>query len=200
MDNYYAGIGSRETPVKVLWVMYYLARFLADKNWILRSGGASGADTAFERGVLSQEHGDLDIFLPWDGFNGRKVNTYVKESDVPVVRTYLVPEYNEMMARQYHPSFRSLSSSARKLMSRNSYQILGSELKLPSKVVFCYTGDGKASGGTGQAIRIARDYNIPVINLHNMSALQRYFEEQERNGTFLTGSYSNILQQVNNAK
>ena len=35
----------------------------------------------------------------------------------------------------------------------------------PSNFVVCYTPDGKASGGTGQAIRIAEYYNIPIYNL-----------------------------------
>jgi hypothetical protein len=33
--------------------------------------------------------------------------------------------------------------------------------------VVCWTSDGKASGGTGQAIRIAKYYEIPTYNLNN---------------------------------
>lgn len=199
MDNYYTGIGSRKTPVNILWQMYFLARMLADSGWILRSGGAPGADTAFERGVQSQEHGDMDIFLPWDGFNGRKEEVIHRflDSTESVTRIYTVPPYNDSLVRLYHSGFRMLSDPERKLMSRNSYQVLGGDLKTPSQVVFCYTMDGKASGGTGQAIRIARDNKIPVINLHNPNALQKYMEEHTE--IFSTGSYSKLLQQVNNA-
>lgn len=32
-------------------------------------------------------------------------------------------------------------------------------------LIICWTADGGASGGTGQAMKIARHYNIPVFNL-----------------------------------
>lgn len=47
----YAGVGSRETPPQVLAVMRSAARVLASRGWILRSGGALGADSAFEAGA-----------------------------------------------------------------------------------------------------------------------------------------------------
>lgn len=50
-------------------------------------------------------------------------------------------------------------------MRRNGCQVLGLELDKPSNMVICYTPDGLPSGGTGQAIRIAESYRIPVINL-----------------------------------
>lgn len=50
-------------------------------------------------------------------------------------------------------------------MSRNSYQVLEKDLNTPVEFVLCWTKDGKASGGTGQAMRIAKDKNIPIFNL-----------------------------------
>ena len=53
----YAGIGSRETPPKVLDLMTRLAQTLARDGWHLHSGGAHGADTAFADGTpLHQRH------------------------------------------------------------------------------------------------------------------------------------------------
>jgi predicted Rossmann fold nucleotide-binding protein DprA/Smf involved in DNA uptake len=48
---YYAGIGARSTPPQILSVMTRLASKLEGMGYTLRSGGAAGADTAFERGV-----------------------------------------------------------------------------------------------------------------------------------------------------
>ncbi len=49
------------------------------------------------------------------------------------------------------------------LQARNCYQILGEDLKTPSLFVVCWhTG----SGGTTQAVRLARKHNIPVFNLY----------------------------------
>jgi len=37
-------------------------------GYTLRSGGANGADTAFEEGCCRKE-----LYLPWPGFNGRRI-------------------------------------------------------------------------------------------------------------------------------
>ena len=44
----YAGIGARTTPASVLADMTVMAGWLARTGWTLSSGGASGADSAFE--------------------------------------------------------------------------------------------------------------------------------------------------------
>jgi hypothetical protein len=61
----YAGIGSRQTPDHVLAAITAVAKVLAERGYILRSGGAEGADTAFEKGAGKA----TEIFLPWRGFN-----------------------------------------------------------------------------------------------------------------------------------
>ena len=63
----YAGIGSRKTPVHILSKMRRVAERLEVRGYTLRSGGADGADTAFEEGCKRKE-----IFLPQPGFNGRE--------------------------------------------------------------------------------------------------------------------------------
>ena len=67
----------------------------------------------------------------------------------------------------YHPNPEALSVGARKLMARNYCQLFGASPESePSGFVVCYTSDELASGGTGQAIRMASDANIPVFNAH----------------------------------
>ena len=68
---YFAGIGSRQTPQSVQDLMVGIGRYLADRSWILRSGGAVGADMAFESGC-DEVHGRKEIFLPWKGYNSNK--------------------------------------------------------------------------------------------------------------------------------
>jgi hypothetical protein len=43
----YAGIGARHTPPDVLALMHRIAGALAQRCWVLRTGGAPGADQAF---------------------------------------------------------------------------------------------------------------------------------------------------------
>ena len=102
-----------------------------------------------------------DIYLPWKGFNENDSSLYE-----------ITPDAFEM-ASKYHPNWHALSKAGKLLMSRNCYQVLGEDLKTPVEFIVCYTSDGKASGGTGQALRIAKDLNIPVFNLHDKNAEQK---------------------------
>jgi hypothetical protein len=157
--KYYAGIGSRETPDDIQTFMCLSARVLEKKGLILRSGGADGADKAFEDGVTSQDM--KEIYLPWVGFNntpGIFMGSMMKEA--------------EKIAREYHPNWSRCSFGAKQLLTRNTFQVLGKDLKTPSDFIICWTKDGKASGGTGQALRIAKDYDIPIFNLHNKDTLK----------------------------
>ena len=47
---YYAGVGSRETPLHICELMTQIAKKLSSLGWVCRSGGAEGADLAFMRG------------------------------------------------------------------------------------------------------------------------------------------------------
>jgi len=48
MSVFYTGIGSRETPRHICIYMSKVAKILDKRGYILRSGGAQGADKAFQ--------------------------------------------------------------------------------------------------------------------------------------------------------
>lgn len=168
--KYYAGIGSRETPKDIGLIMVEIAKVMAKKGYVLRSGGANGADTAFEMGC-DQANGAKEIYVPWDGFNGIYDGISATGKEVEA----------EQIASQFHPAWHRCSQGARKMHSRNVYQILGKDLNTPSHGVFCWTPYGTVSGGTGQAIRIANHYNITVRNLGNAEDLAEILEWLEEN-------------------
>lgn len=153
MSKYYAGIGSRETPKDICDLMTKLATKLANTGWILRSGGAKGADQAFERGVSSRF--EKEIFYANDA----------------------TPEALEL-AEKYHPKWAACSDYTRRLHARNGLILLGRDLDFPVSFICCWTPDGKVTGGTGQSLRIAADpeYNIPVHNLAIPDHLERVKE------------------------
>jgi hypothetical protein len=153
--NYYTGIGSRKTPEIVLVAMYLLSYRLANLDWTLRTGGADGADYAFERGCLDAK-GDIELYLPWVGFNGAK-------SDMPLPNKAAYE-----MAAAIHPAWHHCSRGARALHARNAYQVLGENLDLASRFVVCYTKDGELVGGTRTALVIAQEAGIPIINFGEM--------------------------------
>lgn len=158
----YAGIGSRKTPQDILVLMYKAASALTHQGYILRSGGASGADSAFERGAWLANPRSFEIFVPWRNFNGRD-----SWNRGDIVYKCNVPQCIAAMelAEKYHPNWAACSSAARRFHARNMFQILGRSLNDPVKFVICWTPDGKRSGGTGQALRVAEDKGIPIYDL-----------------------------------
>lgn len=162
LENTYTGVGSREVPPDVYRFMYDLGYALARAGWRLRSGGAPGADTAFEEGARAAQ-GEMDIYLPWKGFNDNPSTLY------GVCAKALA------LAKTVHPAWDDLSSAARKLHSRNCYQVLGRTLDEPAVMVICWTDDGctseakrrRGTGGTGTAIVLADRHDVPVFNLKN---------------------------------
>jgi hypothetical protein len=71
------------------------------------------------------------------------------------------------MAKQFHPAWNRCSPGARKLHARNCFQVMGRDLNSPVDFIICWTRGGLGGGGTGQALRIAKHYNIPVFDLGN---------------------------------
>lgn len=171
----YAGIGSRHTPKPVLAQMQKIAHRFSELGYTLLSGGAEGADSAFEQGCF----GKKEIYLPWPGFRqlqGRHCVT------LPSSEAFRVAEVG-------HPAWGKLKASAQSLMARNSHQVLGADLRSPVDFVVCWTPDGcdnaatrsRATGGTGQAIALADLWGTPVINLaHAKKAMVKLAEQVSR--------------------
>ena len=142
----YAGIGCRQTPPDILDIMHQIAQNLAAENWTLRSGRAAGADTAFEKGALS--------ILP----AGPRPELYPVGCPTPL--------WAHMMAQKYHPAWERCTHFAKLAHARNSLIVCGrSEPRQLVSHIICWTPGGQISGGTGQALRIAQDLRIPVLNL-----------------------------------
>lgn len=157
-QHYYAGIGSRKTPDTILADMRHIATVLEQQGYILRSGGADGADQAFEDGV--NQSWNKEIILPWNGFNKKSTSRL----GYTLLPDRMVPAAMEM-ASQIHPAWDRCSSVARAFHARNMAQILGPWLDRPVEFVVCWTPKGETVGGTATAIRLAQQKNIPVINL-----------------------------------
>lgn len=159
MGKYYAGVGSRETLSDILGLMTDVAKKLESLGFTLRSGGASGADSAFEKGVLDPNN--MEIYLPFHSFNGKN-SSNLGYINFEKLETF--PQALESV-RKFHPASSRLSGYALNLMARNCYQVLGKDLNTPSLGVIAWTPNGGMKGGTSQALRIAEYHGIPIVNL-----------------------------------
>ena len=169
--RFYAGIGSRETPADVLNLMERLGWKFSIEGFGLRSGGAQGADSAFAKGAIdaTELHDGQRpvIFEPWEGFAPREQQHYT-------VCHINQQAYN--VAAEHHPAWFGLSQGAKKLHARNSQQVFGLWPQLhpiPVSFVICWTHDAKGGGGTGQAIRMAKDAGIAVFDLADAATRKR---------------------------
>ena len=93
------------------------------------------------------------MFLPWRGFNGNNSSLYT------------VSERAMSIASSFNPAWNTLADSAKKCQARYAHVIMGEDLKKPSVCVICYTGGGKQKGGTGQALKIAQKFKVPVFDI-----------------------------------
>lgn len=165
--KYYAGIGSRSTPKEILDEMIDFGVVMAKIGYVLRSGAADGADTAFEQGCDKVNKSLKQIWLPWPKFNNH-TSFYCNPTDQAM-----------SLGRDIHPNGKFLKRPAALLHARNMHQILGEDLNTPVQFVICWTPDGCEdqwnysfdTGGTGSAIACADRRGIPVFNLQNMDRL-----------------------------
>lgn len=163
---FFTGIGSRETPDTICQTMTEFA-FLLSGTYTLRTGNAKGADTAFVKGSNNHE-----VYCPNHNQVEKFKRTIVGANAIDSSSLELWEEAKKM-AEHYHPAWSKLSPPAKDLITRNTFQVLGPSLNDPSKFLVCWTPDGAKhsttakTGGTGQAIRIANSYDIPVYNLAN---------------------------------
>lgn len=164
--KYYTGIGSRKAPPKILELATKVSKKLFLQGWTVRSGSADGMDLAFTSGISNKEG-----YLPWKGFND--CNDGLVFSLLPRNRDA------ELLASKIHPVWNILSESAKKLHTRNIYQVLGQDLETPSKFLIFWAEvdkDGIPKGGTRTAWVLAKERNIPCFNLYIESDKQRIEE------------------------
>lgn len=151
-EFFYAGIGSRETPKPVILEMQSVAMQLALRGWTLRSGRGKPPMKP------KPETGSADLAFE-DGARMVGGKTFIRTA------TLWAPAVEH--AKQFHPTWDTLTEHAQALHARNSLVMLGDTLAQPVSFVVCWTLGGLVMGGTGQALRIAHSMGIKVFNLGN---------------------------------
>ena len=152
----YAGIGSRRTPPEVLAAMATLAETLGNAGCALSTGGAHGADQAFEAGALRTD-APITVHTPWPGYNDYRPGRE-PESDIDVVRPQpadlLRGETYLDLARRHHPHWDRCGRGARALFLRNVSILSGASARHGSRIaiaaVVAYTVVSRITSLEGQ--------------------------------------------------
>lgn len=182
---YYTLIGSRKTPKDIMELMVRFAEKGCHFNYIGRSGSADGSDECLEVGVkryLSLNElpegflgSYLECYLPWKDFNGRDSSM----SGYYTLSWMDNKDKAEKIASEVHPAWCKCSQGAKKLHSRNVYQLFGQDLNTPSRFILCWAEPKykdrrteEVKGGTGTAVKLGIDNGVEIINL--------YWEDQRK--------------------
>ena len=174
----YAGIGSRETSIDIQKEMYKISKELESLGYTGQSGGAIGADKAFEGANQPWEKEDGTIAGTKE-FTKSKANVtkWAKYGDGKNTASKFVvfksSDSNDKVrsiAKEIHPKKQELSDNdGLDLHARNTFQVFGKNLDTPVDFVLFYAQEQKDSirpkGGTGQAAEMARLKGIPTINM-----------------------------------
>lgn len=167
---------------------------LACKGMTLRSGAADGADQAFELGWLDwyvkqtpwPGPGDqrAELYLPWSGFNKHDdYGCFGANMSLAILRK--VNEAREI-ARSIHPAWDLMKKdgvtpvmgqAAKKLHTRNVYQVLGQTLDEPSRFLVGYAPldkHGTPKGGTATAMKLAEMHGVTVYNLYKEEHFEKF--------------------------
>lgn len=177
MSNYFTGVGSRNITKKEFNNIIWISNHLSSKGYTLRSGKARGADEAFQLGVEKFETDQAfnkearigyapEIYTPWNNFKTEGLSSFW---DIPLndIDKDLVDEAKSIASR-IHPAWGRCSQAAKKLHTRNVFQVLGRNLNNPSKFLLACSDEdsnGDVKGGTRTAWMIAKENNVPVFNV-----------------------------------
>lgn len=174
----YAGIGSRETSIDIQKEMYKIAKELESIGYVGQSGGAIGADKAFEGANQPWEKEDGTVAGTKEFTKSKSnVTKWAKYSDGKNIASKFVvfksSDSNDKVrniAKEIHPKKQELSEKdGLDLHARNTFQVFGKNLDTPVDFVLFYAQEQKDSirpkGGTGQAVEMARLKGIPTINM-----------------------------------
>lgn len=149
MTRFYSGIGSRAAPYEAILQCKKIAEVLEGLGFTLRSGGAEGADKAFESGVVNP---------------AKKV----------IFRPKHCNKDAEKLASTVHPAWSACTDYAKQLHGRNAQIVLGLHLDTPSEFVVAWTFDGITRGGTRTGLVLAKKYDIPTFNLADKEEARKF--------------------------
>lgn len=172
--RYWTGVGSRKTPADILEIMTRIGRKLTDIGWVLRSGDAPGADSAFYAGcLLSEQFENFKpvVYLAGSPIRGRYHNPRMGFYDATRYETWGDARVIALRLRGSWDGIggEEISEWAKGMHTRNVMQVLGDSLIEPSRFLICWAPPvgkrGYVKGGTATAVKLALEAGIDVINL-----------------------------------
>lgn len=170
---YIAIVGTRKPDRKMIHLAEHAAEVALASGFQLVTGGATGIDEV----AMRVGHKACHVVLPWPSYNRHLLERYGIEK-VTVYNPRIHFSWKASVWK-YHPAAHRLDPPSMALHARN-YGIVCEAAGIVALPKINSRGD---YGGTGQAIRIAKNQDIPLLLLddvrvakENMDALKRQIE------------------------
>ncbi len=147
----YTGMGARNPKNTIKEVIEYIAATLAEKDFILYSGGSPGCQVCFEKGC-DKKNGMKNIFIPWKDYNN---------SNSPLI------SWGRKLTSATEPlvnDWKRMAPEVRYLHIRNTQMLLGYNLDKPSKLIICWFPYLSYEYGT--IVNYANLFHIPIFNIY----------------------------------
>ncbi len=141
-------------------VMIRAGALLAIRGYTQRNG-ANDAEAYFENGALLKD-GNVETFLPWNGFNDYHIGSQRYVGDQLAGRR---------MSARYLRGYRNLKREQQLIVARLSYVLLGGDLKNHASFVLAYSDDKTIDPRNAKCmsyrylLKLCNSYGIPVYNL-----------------------------------
>ena len=168
-------VGSPGAPADMLELAARIGHTLTGYKAILRSGGSSEIELAFESAWRNAA--SCEIFHPVHNYKPRDENGLLNVDKLikrrrpyqglgsPIVLTCDQRSAAEASAKTNHPGWDRSSPGMRAHLVSNVPQVLGAAMTRPTDLVIAWTPDGRASGVAGHAMRLAQRNGIEVLNI-----------------------------------
>lgn len=167
----FAAVGRFSTSRNVIPIMSKILEPLSEKQYIMNTGGASGADDMFAEVYSGVFDKTVNIFLPWNGYNGIFTN---RNSSIIKNVFDSVPKRAFEIAESVDENWQNRTEATKGLYARNALIYLGSNLLSPVDfaIYFDDVPEYKDSG-TQRGLRIAEKYNIPCFNVYDADSFDK---------------------------
>lgn len=179
-EMYATLVGSRKLSSGAPKVIHMAGFMIASKGFHGRSGYAEGADCKFDRGYkiyeeASHTEAPFAHYVPYKGFGGDTGDGIVFESLEKIVRNEAQRIARELLGESH---WGNLNDFGRKAHSRNVLQVLGEDFETPSHILVCWAPPTKngVKGGTNTAFRLAKENDIPCLNLYDERGQEEFYE------------------------
>lgn len=185
----YTGVGAEIAPNSILELIREISALLAASGRTLRSGASKGCSYSFESGVtdafrsnicsgrpLTARPGSLlsplkEIYLPYRGFENH-ADDAVFDYDAGLKSRIIGFIKNSILGQEFD---KIQNPYLIKDYVARVYQLLGENLRRPSKFLLCWSPDGArmrsevdpSAGQISISICLAEILKIPVFNLCN---------------------------------